>query len=285
MEGKSGKNLQEALAARSRQYEDMADWGGENDPGARILRGKARELKPMEYLGMAYAAAGSKEKREEIMARYTAGGGTDVTGFIARGARRYENLGEEASKALQDQVSAQTVSQMVGYVESKQGEAEVGTGLSGAQKLGKFLGLSDLGSFWGDAESMASALEGAGGAAKLGQQEQFRGVAGVLKKLQGAGKGTDARSQLLAQLESEMGAIGDFGPGATTESLTEATGEQAEQNSRSADALEKLAGQLEEVGFTDFVEGSKDFLEGAKQLRLAMESETIKQALTSAKGP
>ena len=266
--------VKEALAGKARQYEEMAGWGETGDIGAQTLRGKARELEQLDYLGM--AAAADPSKMGEVLKRYEAGGGKDVVGFQKRTTEMYGKLSSQAKKALQAQTASQSISQIAGYVQTKRQEAGVALTEAGIQAVSKASGVGGLTGAT-SAEEMATQLS-EGGMERLGKSEKYRGLTKLLGQFKGATG--DARKKLADQIQNEIAAQGPVpGAGDTIESLTQPEGEQALQNEDAANALEGLAETLEDAGFDKFKEGAKDFVEGAKQLRLAMETDTMKKAL------
>lgn len=276
--GDSGKATQESLAARARNYENMAGWGKENDLGAQEIRGKAREYTEAEFLGIAYASSKDPTKREEIWKRAQALGIKDHGAFETSGSGRFGVLTDKGKSALGAFVNTASAGQIGGYIQTKTGEAGVGLIASGAGKLGRSLGEVGLGGMTD--EQRADVLSTESNMAKLSGMGKSD-IVNTLKKLKGATGA--ARAGLLRQLDAGLAQGGEFGAGETMESLSEPEGEQAKQNESAASTLEGLANTLSDAGFDDFKDGAKDFVEGAKQLRQAMESDTMKGILEGTK--
>jgi len=282
--GVTGKKLEEDLAARAAGYERMAGWGEEGDVGAMTIRGKAREYSTEEFLGLAYAAAESDERREEIVKLAKESGVKDITGFTEAGKARFRGLGtQEAKEAMTALVKGNTAEQLAGFSKTKLREAGFGSFKLGARKLGKSLGIAGLGGETGDFQSVFAELATTSNISKLSKSEATKDLAGLLDKYRTA-TGT-AKDNLEAQLQGALSEMGsqDFKPGDTLESLSEAEGTAADQNRTAADSLEGLAETLEDVGFDDFKAGAVDFLEGAKKLKEAMETETMSRVLDEVK--
>jgi hypothetical protein len=275
--GQSGKALKESLAATARRYEETAGWGEEGDEGAQEIRGKAKSYSESEFLGVAYHATSDLKKKEEIWQRAKALGVKDRAAFELSGSDRFGGLTGKGKSALRALADVSSAGQLGGFSQVKMAQGAVGLSESGANRLGKSLGIVGLGDMTD--EQRAGTLSDTGTLAKL--SGMGRGdLAGLLKKYNSATG--SARAKILSQINEEMMKGGEYGAGDKTTALGEAEGEQATQNEGAAQTLEGLADTLEDAGFDKFKEGAKDFLEGAKQLRQAMESETMKKAIGEA---
>ena len=286
VEGLTGKALQESLAKREANYETMMGWQGEGDTGAKLLRGKMREMAPTEYLAMMVGAGAlSPKKQAEFYAQYLKRGGTKE-GFAAllnkaSVTAAITGLTPEEQAKLKAQGGAQSIGQITGMITNVKEQSEVGLETSGLAALGKMTGISGL---EGLANAPEALIEKLGGAEQL-DKLRAAGQGGLAKLIAQATrtKGTAQGKQFANQAMQAIAGMGDLTAGEKTETLAGAQGEQAAQNEASAKALEEVADSLKDAGFDKFKDGAADFVEGAAQLRKAMESETIKNILGQVK--
>jgi hypothetical protein len=283
--GLSGAALKESLAARSAKYEEAIGWEGESDVGAQALRGKMKELNPMDYLAMLLGSGSATDKQQkEIRERFmkATGGKGDFTAFQKRGVELAKGLTQEARDALSLQASKLTTGQIVGQVETKRTEVATELSESGLRALGKAAGVGGMEAFAG----VGTGAEIVSGLGELGLENLRKG--GGAKKLVGLidrfnrEKDSAKKAQLANQISEESARWGQAQAGSRTEVLGTATGEGAAQGEAGAAALDDLAATLEGAGFDVFKQGAVNLLEGAAQLRKAMETETMKRLVDEA---